>query len=110
MRRNLQGLSRSELDYTRLTREAESSRTLYTMLADKLTAARIREQGEMKVVKVIDPPSFPTPLPNQKRLAFLALALALAVAAGAGIPGVLEWFHRRVETEEIGRASCRERV
>ena len=100
LRRNLQGLSRGELDYSRLTREAESNRTLYTMLSDKLTAARIREQGEMKVVKVIDPPAFPTPLSNQKRLAFLGFALALAVSAGIAVPGVIEWFHRRVETED----------
>ncbi len=100
LRRNLQGFSRGELDYTRLAREAESNRTLYAMLSDKLTAARIREQGEMKVVKVIDPPSFPTRLPNQRRLAYFAFALALALAACAAIPGAIEWFHRRVETEE----------
>src|SRR5439155_2265050 len=100
LRRNLQGLSRGELDYARLVRDADSNRTLYTMLSDKLTAARIREQGEMKVVKVIDPASFPTSLANQKRLAYLAFALAVAVAAGTAIPGAIEWFHRRVETED----------
>jgi polysaccharide biosynthesis transport protein len=100
LRRSLRGLSRGELDYTRLSREAESNRTLYAMLSEKLTAARIREQGEMKVVKIIDPAAFPTPLPNQKRMAFLAFALALAVGAGGAIPGAIEWFHRRVETED----------
>ena len=50
------------------------------MLSDKLTAARIREQGEMKVVKVIDPPGPAVPAGNEKRM--LALAVAFAAASG----------------------------
>ena len=100
LRKSLRGLSDGEMEYSRLTREVESSRTLHTMLSDKLTAARIREQGEMKVVKVIDPASFPAPVPNQKRLKFLMAALGLAVVVGTGIPTAIEWFHRRIESED----------
>ena len=53
-KKNLTGLSRDELEYTKLATEVESNRRLHAMLAEKLSAARIREQGEMKVVKVID--------------------------------------------------------
>jgi capsular exopolysaccharide synthesis family protein len=100
LRKSLRGLSEGEMEYSRLNREVDSSRTLHTMLSDKLTAARIREQGEMKVVKVIDPASFPAPAPNQKRLKFLVAALGLAAVVGAGIPTATEWFHRRIESEE----------
>jgi polysaccharide biosynthesis transport protein len=99
LRQSLKGLSTSESQYTRLLREAESSRNLHAMLADKLTAARIREQGEMKVVKVIDPPSFPQPALSEKRLRLFALALVLSAVIGAGVPAGVEWLHRTIETE-----------
>src|SRR5262249_5996829 len=60
LRKNLSGLSRNELEYSRLVRDVESNQRLYGMLSEKLAGARIREQGEMKVVKVIDPPSTPS--------------------------------------------------
>ena len=100
LRKNLGGLSRNELEYSRLVREVDSNQRLYGVLSEKLAGARIREQGEMKVVKVIDPPIAPSAVPSQKRLTFLALALGLAVALGAGAPAVLEWLRRPVETED----------
>ncbi len=100
LRQNLSGLSRSELEYSRLVREVESNRNLFAVLSDKLTGARIREQGEMKVVKVIDPPGFAIPAASEKRLKFLALALLLAAAFGAGVPGAIEWIYGTVETED----------
>jgi capsular exopolysaccharide synthesis family protein len=99
LRRSLSGLSRSELEYTRLAREAETSRNLSALLVDKLAAARIREQGEMKVVKVIDPPG--TPLQSvDDSLKFLMAALVLALGFAGGVPGAVEWIYRRVETED----------
>ena len=100
LRQSLTGLSSAERDYARLTRDTEASRNLHAMLSDKLTAARIREQGEMKVVKVIDPPSFPQPAANAKRLRFLGVALTLAVCLGVALPAALDWFRRKVETED----------
>ena len=100
LRQSLKGLSSSELDYTRLNREADSTRALHAVLADKLTAARIREQGEMKVVKVIDPPSHPVPAMSQRRLKFVMTGLLMALAVGVGIPAAVEWLHRRVETSD----------
>ncbi len=67
LRQSLKGLSGGEAEYARLSREVESQRSLHALLSDKLTAARIREQGEMKVVKVIDPASHAVPVANQKR-------------------------------------------
>jgi capsular exopolysaccharide synthesis family protein len=100
LRQSLTGLSRSELEYSRLVREVESNRNLHALITDKLTAARIREQGEMKVVKVIDPASYPIPVPSQKRVRFLAAALLLVLGASAGVPAAAEWVNRAVETED----------
>jgi capsular exopolysaccharide synthesis family protein len=98
-RRDLSGLSRDELEYRRLASEVETNRKLSTLLSDKLGAARIREQGEMNVVKVIDPPGFPIMAPNQRRLQFVGLALALALLIGVGAPATAEYFNRPIMGE-----------
>lgn len=100
LRQSLGGLSAAERDYARLTRDTEASRNLHNMLSDKLTAARIREQGEMKVVKVIDPPSFPAATANAKRMRFLGAALAVALCMGVAFPAGFDWFRRKVEGED----------
>jgi succinoglycan biosynthesis transport protein ExoP len=99
-RRDLSGLSKDELDYRRLAAEVETNRKLSALLSDKLGAARIREQGEMNVVKVIDPPGFPSTAPNQRRMQFIGLALALALLIGLGAPATAEYFNRPVMGEE----------
>jgi capsular exopolysaccharide synthesis family protein len=98
-RRDLSGLSKDELEYRRLASEVETNRKLSTLLSDKLGAARIREQGEMNVVKVIDPPSFPSSAPNQRRMQFVGLALALALIIGLGAPATAEYFNRPIMGE-----------
>ncbi len=98
-RRDLSGLSKDELEYRRLASEVESNRKLSALLSDKLGAARIREQGEMNVVKVIDPPSFPATAPNQRRMQFVGLALALSLLIGVGAPATAEYFNRPIMSE-----------
>jgi len=98
-RRDLSGLSKDELEYRRLASEVETNRKLSTLLSDKLGAARIREQGEMNVVKVIDPPGFPSTAPNQRRMQFVGLALALALLIGLGAPATAEYFNRPIMGE-----------
>ena len=100
LKKSLTGLSRDELEYTKLATDVESNRRLHAMLSEKLSAARIREQGEMKVVKVIDPPSVPVPAVNQKRIRFLGVALGLALFIGLGVPAAVEYFNRPIETDE----------
>jgi succinoglycan biosynthesis transport protein ExoP len=100
LRKSLTGLSRDELEYTRLATDVESNRRLHGMLSEKLSAARIREQGEMKVVKVIDPPSVPVPAVNQKRVRFLGVAFGLALLIGLGVPAAVEYFNRPIESDE----------
>jgi capsular exopolysaccharide synthesis family protein len=98
-RHDLSGLSKDELEYRRLASDVETNRKLSTLLSDKLGAARIREQGEMNVVKVIDPPGFPIPAPNQRRMQFVGLALALALVIGLGAPATAEYFNRPIMGE-----------
>jgi capsular exopolysaccharide synthesis family protein len=97
---DLSGLSRSELDYTRLTREVESSRNLHALMADKLIGARIREQGEMKVVKVIDPPAYSASALPDKSTRLLVLALLASLAIGGGLPAAVEWLNRTIDSED----------
>lgn len=99
LRRDLSGLSKDELEYRRLASDVETNRKLSTLLSDKLGAARIREQGEMNVVKVIDPPGFPTTAPNQRRVQFIGLAVALALLIGLGAPATAEYFNRPIMGE-----------
>jgi polysaccharide biosynthesis transport protein len=105
LRHSLKGLSGSEAEYARLSRDVESQRSLHALLSDKLTAARIREQGEMKVVKVIDPASHPLPVANPKRALVLTVALGATLALGAGVPAAVEWFHRKIENEDDVQAA-----
>jgi capsular exopolysaccharide synthesis family protein len=100
LRQSLKGLSGGEAEYARLTRDVESQRSLHAMLSDKLAAARIREQAEMKVVKVIDPPSYPVPVSNPKRMMVLFASLGMSLCLGAGVPAAVEWFHRKIENED----------
>jgi capsular exopolysaccharide synthesis family protein len=98
-RRDLSGLSKDELEYRRLASEVETNRKLSTLLSDKLGAARIREQGEMNVVKVIDPPGFPISAPNQRRTQFMGLAVVLTLLIGLGAPATAEYFNRPIMGE-----------
>ena len=75
------------------------------MIQEKLGAARIRESGEMSVVKIIDPPSVPVPAINQKRLKFMGIAMALALMIGVVGPGLAEYVNRPLQTEHDIRQS-----
>ncbi len=99
LRKSLSGLSKDELEYRRLDSEVEATRKLSAVLTEKLGAARIREQGEMSVVKVIDPPGFPISAANQRRIQFLGLTLALSLVIGVGAPAAAEYFNRPIQSE-----------
>jgi capsular exopolysaccharide synthesis family protein len=100
LRQNLGGLSRAELEFARLTQDVEGNRRLYALISERLAGARIREQGEMKVVKVIDPAGLVVPVPSRKRMMFGGAALMLATVCGLGVPALLEWVRRPIENEQ----------
>lgn len=105
MRKNLTGMSKDELEYRRLSSDAETNRRLATVIQEKLAASRVRETGEMNVVKVIDPANTPTPAINQKRVKFLGIAFAIAIMLGVVGPGVAEYVNRPLQTEQAIRQS-----
>lgn len=99
LRSSLVGLSKDELEFTRLTSEVQSNRTLRDALSSRLAAVRVREQGEMGVVRVIDPPSAARPAANTRRLRLLGAAVVLSLAIGVGLPAAVEYLNRPVESE-----------
>lgn len=52
----------------------DANRRLQGMLADNVAAIRMREQGEMKVVRVIDPPHLPSPVRGDQQRAGAEMA------------------------------------
>jgi capsular exopolysaccharide synthesis family protein len=96
--KNIRSLSKEEVEYSSLHRTVEASRNLLTVLSDKLMTARIREQGETGVVRIIDPASFPIQPSQSKtyRLALMALAMAGGIAFGAAFG--IEFWRQPIET------------
>jgi capsular exopolysaccharide synthesis family protein len=105
LKKNLPAMSKDELEFRRLASDVDTNRRLAAMIQEKLGAARIRESGEMSVVKIIDPPSSPVPAINQKRLKFLGIALALSLMIGMVAPGAAEYINRPLHTEHDIRQS-----
>jgi len=105
LKKNLPAMSKDELEFRRLATDVDTNRRLAAMIQEKLGGARIRESGEMSVVKIIDPPSTPVPALNQKRIKFLGIALALALLLGMAGPGAAEYINRPLQTEQDIRQS-----
>jgi len=99
LRRNLRNLTKEEIEYSSLRRTVDTNRNLFTVLSDKLMAARIREQGESGFVRIIDPASFPFQ-PTQSKVQKLVL-MVLAVSGGIafGVAIGIEVWRLPVETE-----------
>jgi polysaccharide biosynthesis transport protein len=99
LRGNLRNLSQDEADFSTLRRSVEANRNLLALLSDRLMAARIREQGDSSIVRIVDPASFPAQATGSKtqQLTLMVLALAGSLAIGAAFG--LEFWRRPVETE-----------
>ena len=106
LRRSLRNLSQEEVEFSGLRRTVEANRNLFTVLSDKLMAARIREQGETGFVRIFDPASFPLHPTQSKaqKLVLMVLALAGGIAFGAAFG--IEFWRLPVETEaDVQKAS-----
>jgi capsular exopolysaccharide synthesis family protein len=99
LKKNLPAMSKDELEFRRLASDVDTNRRLAAMIQEKLGGARIRESGEMSVVKIIDPPSAPVPAINQKRVKFMGIAIVLALMLGVVGPGLAEYVNRPLQTE-----------
>ncbi len=99
LRLNLQSMSKEEVEYGNLRRTVESNRNLLTVLQDKLMTARIREQGETGVVRIIDPASFPLQPTQSKTKKLVLMVLALAGGAALGVAFGIEFWRQPIETD-----------
>jgi capsular exopolysaccharide synthesis family protein len=100
LRGEIRSLSQDDLEFANLRRSVESNRNLLAVLSDRLMAARIREQGDSSVIRIIDPASVPlkTSATRAQRLLLAALAFAGCVAFGSAF--AVEYWRQPVETEE----------
>ena len=99
LRRSLRNLSQEEVEFSGLRRTVESNRNLFTVLSDKLMAARIREQGEAGFVRIFDPASFPLQPTQSKAQKLVLMVLALAGGIAFGVAFGIEFWRLPVETE-----------
>lgn len=99
LRRSLRNLSQEEVEFSGLRRTVESNRNLFTVLSDKLMAARIREQGETGFVRILDPASFPLQPTQSKAQKLVLMVLALAGGIAFGVAFGIEFWRLPVETE-----------
>jgi capsular exopolysaccharide synthesis family protein len=99
LRMNLRSMSKEEMEYGNLRRTVESNRNLLTVLQDKLMTARIREQGETAVVRIIDPASFPLQPTQSKTQKLVLMVLALAGGVAFGIAFGIEFWQQPIETD-----------
>lgn len=106
LRRNLRNLTKEEVEYSGLRRTVDINRNLFSVLADKLMASRIREQGEAGFVRIFDPASFPLQPTQSKAQKRVLMVLALAGGIAFGVAFGIEFWRLPVETEaDVQRAS-----
>lgn len=99
LRKKLGKLSREEVEQNNLRRTVESGRSILVALTDRLMAARVREQGEVGKVRVIDPASFPLHPTHSQSVNYALIALVLAVSLAFGTAFSIEYWRLPVETE-----------
>ncbi len=97
-------LNESAIEYNFLKRDAETNRTLYENLLEKLKEAGVTaglRSNNIRPVDVARAPAYPAE-PNLSRN--LSLALALGLATGVGLAFVLEGLDNTVRTVEQAQA------
>lgn len=86
MEAQVHGVSDQQLEYSRLIREVEVNKKLYSTLKEKLEEARISEAQKVSAVSIVNPAVLPTgPITGDNSLkivmgAFLGLILGVALA------------------------------
>lgn len=99
LRGNLRNLSQDEMEFGNLRRSIEANRNLMTVLSDRLMAARIREQGDSNVIRIVDPASFPLQTNASKTRKLMLIVIAIAGSIAFGLAFAVEFWRQPVETE-----------
>lgn len=100
LKKELQALPETELEYARLTRELGVSERSYQLLHGKLDEARIAEAESSEDVKIVNPATVPkTPIrPNKRLMAIMGLVVGLVIGVFASF--VVETLDTSIGTIE----------
>lgn len=100
VKRSLSTMSASEQEYSELARSAATQAKLADTLAEKLTAARISEQSQLRNLQVIDLASVPHQPSPKGPLKILLFGLLGGLVIGLGVATIREYTEQVVETEQ----------
>jgi len=92
-------LSNEELEYARLKRTADIQRNMFTMLQEKIYAANARGQGDVRSVRVIEPPVFPLASSSARALKVIVFGIAVGGLLGVGAALALDYMEDSVRSE-----------
>ncbi len=98
-RMNLRSFSKDEVEYSNLRRTVDTNRNLLAALSEKLMGARLREQGEIAAVRIIDSASLPLQPTQARTQKYILMVLALASCLGFGVAFGIEFWHQPIETD-----------
>jgi polysaccharide biosynthesis transport protein len=100
VKKPLVGLPAEQLEYNRLTRDADTKRQLHGMLVDRVTRVRTREQGEMQVVKVIDPAFQAPPRTSTRSPLLVAASVVASLMMAVAVAALVEYRAMPIEDDE----------
>ncbi|MBU4304572.1 MAG: AAA family ATPase [Candidatus Omnitrophica bacterium] len=96
----LSGLSSDDLEYSRLSREVEADKKLYSLLKEKLEEARITEAGKVAGISVVDPAVTADAIPGPNRTFGIIISAILGLVLGFAFALVLESLDTSIGTIE----------
>jgi polysaccharide biosynthesis transport protein len=100
-------LSRQELEYGRLQREAETNRQLYDTIMQQARQLGITSELKQTAVRVLDRAQVPTMPIRPDKVTVVALALAIGLLAAVGVVFGREYLDSRLKTPEDVRRYLR---
>src|SRR3989441_60057 len=109
MELKMRGLPAQMLDSVRLKRDSKVASELYFLILNKAQELKVVKSGTIGNVRILDTALKPYEPVSPKKVPVLALSLLLGLAGGIGAAFARKALHQGVE-DQIGRASCRERV
>jgi len=100
LKQSMASLGLREHEYAGLARSAETQSKMAGMLAEKLTAARMSEQTQIRGIQVIDLASLPKQPSAKQPLKLMLLGLLGGLGFGLGAATLREYTTQVIETEQ----------
>ncbi|PYN34217.1 MAG: hypothetical protein DME01_16280 [Candidatus Rokuibacteriota bacterium] len=100
LKKSMATMGAREQEYAGLARMAETQAKLTGLLADKVTAARISEQAQVRGIHVIDLAEQPRQPSSKRPLKFLLFGLLGGLGLGVATAVLREYASRVIETEQ----------